>query len=156
MPLKVLTKLQETHLIVLFISFFFVWVSPSFNTIESSNDFFILIISLIFSTEINKVNLYPVLTAPFHLFFFFFIASDIKLLTNTSKLSLDKEITTFVCAFFPKLENQEQIDPPDRIILNIWILLSFISVGVFLAKTFLISVVCLVARNNSCGSTSSS
>ena len=62
----------------------------------------------------------------------------------------------FVSAFFSKLPNQEPKDLPDWIILDIWALLSFISADILLLKTFLISVVCLVVRNNSCGNCSSS
>ena len=47
-------------------------------------------------------------------------------------------------------------DPPDWTVLNIWALLNFISVDIFLAKAFLILVVCLVVRNKSCGNSSSS
>ena len=62
----------------------------------------------------------------------------------------------FVSAFFPKLLNQEPKDQLDWTTLDIWTLLSFISVGILLAKAFLIFVVCLVVRNNSCGNSSSS
>ena len=58
--------------------------------------------------------------------------------------------------FFPKLANQEQKDPPGLIIFDIWSLLSFISVDIFLAKAFLVLGDCLVVRNNSCGNYSSS
>ena len=47
-------------------------------------------------------------------------------------------------------------DPPDWVILDIWAILSFIPVDIFLAKAFLILVVCLVVRNNSCGNSASS
>ena len=47
-------------------------------------------------------------------------------------------------------------DPPDWTVLNIWALLSFISVDIFLAKAFLTLVVCLVVRNKSCGNSLSS
>ena len=75
----------------------------------------ILIISFISSFEINKVNPFPTLTVPFPLIFLsnLLIALEVKLLTNPGKLSLDKGIATFVSAFFPKLANQEQKDPPD-------------------------------------------
>ena len=45
-------------------------------------------------------------------------------------------------------------DPPDWTISDIWALVSFISVAILLAKPFLILVVCLVDRNNSCGNSS--
>ena len=53
----------------------------------------------------------------------------VKLLNNPGKLSLAKGIAIFICAFFPKLPDQEPKDPPDWIILDIWALLSFISVA---------------------------
>ena len=62
----------------------------------------------------------------------------------------------FVSTFFPKLPKQEPKDQPDSIILDISALLSFLSVDILLAKAFLILVVCLVVRNNSCGNSSSS
>ena len=46
-------------------------------------------------------------------------------------------------------------NPPDWIILDIWVLLSFISVNISLAKGFFILGVCLVVINNSCGNSSS-
>ena len=113
--LKVLTKLQETCLLVFFILCFTVSVTPSINTPESFNDFMTLIISFISSFDINKVNLFPVLTAPFQLIFFsnLFIAFEVKFLTNPGKLSLAKGIVMFVIAFFPKLPNQDPKDPPN-------------------------------------------
>ena len=93
-----------------------------------------------------------------HFFFLsnLFIAFEVKLLTNRSKLSLDKGIAIFVYAFFPKLPNQELKNPSDWIILDIWLSLSFIFVDIFLPKVFLVWVVCLVVRNNSCGNSSCS
>ena len=75
----------------------------------------ILIISFISSFEINNVNPFPALTAPFRLIFLSssFIAFEGKLLTNHGKLSLAKGIVSFVSAFFPKLANQEPKDAPD-------------------------------------------
>ena len=52
-----------------FISCFIASVTLSINTHESSNDFIILIISLISSFEINKVNPFLALTAPLPLIF---------------------------------------------------------------------------------------
>ena len=49
------------------------------------------------------------------------------MLTDPGSLSLPKEITILASAFFPKLPNQEPNDPSDWIILDIWVLLSFIS-----------------------------
>ena len=75
----------------------------------------ILIISFISSFEINKVNPFRALTAPFPLIFHssLFIAFEVKLLTNPIKLSLAKAIAIFVSAFFPKLPNQEPKDTSD-------------------------------------------
>ena len=105
--LNVLTKHQEIHSLVFFISYFTVSVNPSVNTLESSSGFMMLIISITSSFEINKVNPFPALTAPFLLIYFiiiiiiilhlhFFIAFEVKLLTNPCKLSLAKGITIFV------------------------------------------------------------
>ena len=89
--------------------------SNSINTPESSNDFIILIILFIYSFEINEVNYFPVLTAPFPLIFLsnLFIVLEVKLLANPDKLSLVKGIAMFVSAFFPKLPHQKPKDPPD-------------------------------------------
>ena len=75
----------------------------------------ILIISFISSFEKNKENLFPGLTTPFSLSIFssFFIAFEVKLLTNPGKLSLAKGISILVSAFYPKLPNQEPKDSPD-------------------------------------------
>ena len=87
----------------------------------------ILIIPFISSLEINKLNPFP---------------------------ALFKGMAKFASALLSKLANQKPKYPSDWIILDIWVLLylsfylSFISVDIFLAKTFLILVVCLVARNN--------
>ena len=67
-------------------------------------------------------------------------------------MSLAKEIAMFVSAFFPKLPNHESKYPPDWIILDVWALLSFMFVDVLLEKAFRNLVVCVVVRNNSCGS----
>ena len=55
---------------------------------ESSNDFIILII-LISSFKINKVNPFPALTAPFPLF----LLSNLFIAFDPGKLSLTKGIT---------------------------------------------------------------
>ena len=111
--LKMLTKLQEIGLLFFFISHFTVPVTPSMNMPESSKDFMILIMSFISSFEINKVNLFPDLTAPFPLIFLskLCIAFEDKLLTNPGELSLAKGIA-FASAFLPKLANQEPKDSP--------------------------------------------
>ena len=74
----------------------------------------ILIISCIFSFKINKVNLFPSLTARFPLIFLsdLFIIFETKLLANPGKLSLVKGIARSVSAFLPKLPNQQPKDPP--------------------------------------------
>ena len=82
-------------------------------------------------------------------------ALEVKSLTSPGKLYITKIIAIFVSAFFPKLPYQESEDPTDWIILDVWVLLSFISVDILLAKAFFILAVCLVVRNNSCGSSSS-
>ena len=93
--------------LLFFILYFTVSVTPLINTPESPNDFMILIISFIFSFEINKINPFPALTAPFPLIFFkLFIAFEIKLLTNPGKLSLAKWRAIFVKDSYSKLSNQ--------------------------------------------------
>ena len=98
-----------------FISYYTVSVIPSINAPESSNDFVILIVSFIVSLfEINKVNPFPPLTAPFPPIFLsnVFVTLEVKLLTNPCKLSLAKGIAIFLSVFFPKLPNQESKDLP--------------------------------------------
>ena len=75
----------------------------------------ILIISLISSVEVNKVNPFFDLTAPFPLIFpsNVFIEFEVKLLAYPSKLSLSEGIATFVSALFPKFFNREAKNPPD-------------------------------------------
>ena len=53
-----------------------------------------------------------------------------KTCTNPSKLSLAKKIATFVSAFVPKLAKQGPKHPTDWIILDIWALLTLISVDI--------------------------
>ena len=138
--------------------FYTVLVTSSINTLESSNDFMISMISPISSFEINQVNAFSALTAPFPLIFLsnLFIAFEVKLVINPVKSSLAKEITRFLSAFFPKSPNQEQKDAPDWIILDILALLSFKPVEILLAKAFLILVGFFIVRNISCGYSSSS
>ena len=118
----------------------------------------ILITSFISSLEINKVNRFPALTALFPLTFIsnWFIAFKVKLLTNPGKMSLAEGIAILASAFFTKLPGKEPKDPSDWVILDIWLLLSFVSADILLAKEFLVLVVCLVFRNNWCGNSSSS
>ena len=103
-----LKKLQEIRLLFFNLSFT-VSVTPSITTPESSNDFMTLVTSFIYLFEINKVNHFPVLATPFPLIFLsnLFIAFEVKLLTNSGKLSLAKRIPMFVGALFHKLPNQE-------------------------------------------------
>ena len=147
-----------TKLLFFFISCFTVLVMPSINALESSNNFLILITSFISSFKINKVDLFPGLAAPLPLIFHsnLFIAFETKLLTNPGKSSLAKGLARSVSAFFLNyLTKNQKIHLIEWIILLIWVLLSFISFGILLAKGFLILVVCLV-RNSSCGNCSSS
>ena len=89
-------------------------LTPSINTPESSNDFIIFII-FISAFEINKLNPFSALTAPFPLIFLsnLYIAFEVNLLTNPGKLSVAKGIAIFLSAFFAKLTDQEAKDPPD-------------------------------------------
>ena len=102
----------------------------------------ILILLFVFSFEINKVNPFLALTAPFPLIFLpnLFIAFESQLLTNPSKLSLAKGIARCVMKKSTQLNHFRQLR-----LTNF-----FISVDIILAMVFLILVVCLVARNNSC------
>ena len=77
-------------------------VTPSTNTPKFPHGFMILIISFICSFQINKVNPFPTLTTPSQLVFLsnLFIAFEVKLLTNPSKLFIAKEIATFVSTFY--------------------------------------------------------
>ena len=63
----------------------------------------------------NKVNPVPAPTARFPLVFLLnlFIAFEVKLLTNPSKLSLAKGIATCASAYFLISANQELRDPSD-------------------------------------------
>ena len=93
-----------------FISCITVAVNPSIKTLESSADFMVLIISFISAFKINKVRPFLALTSTFPLIFLssLFIAYEVKLLTNLSKLSLAKGIAMLVSAFFPKLLTNNQ------------------------------------------------
>ena len=95
MPLKqpkVLAKHQEAHHLDFFNSCFTASVTPSVNTPERSNGFAILKVSSICSFEMNKVNYFRALTAPFPLIFLssLFIANKVALeailLTNPGML----------------------------------------------------------------------
>ena len=127
-----------------------VLIAPLINTSESSDDFMNLRISFISSFEINKVNPSYALAALFPLIFLshLLIAFEIKLITNPGKLSLTKGTATFVSAFYPKLPNKKPKYPLDWIGLDIWKLLSFTSIAILLAITFVDLIVCLVVRSN--------
>ena len=105
--LKVLKQSSKKSAFLFFISCFTVPVIP--------------IISFISLFEINKLNPFPALRAPFPLIFLsnLTIAFEVQLLTNPGKLSLAKGIAIIVSAFFPKLPNHEPKNPPDWIILDI-------------------------------------
>ena len=77
-------------------------VTPSTNTPKFSQSFMILIISFICSFQTNKVNPFSTLTTPSRLVFLsnLFIALEVKLLTDPSKLFIAKEIATFVSTFY--------------------------------------------------------
>ena len=66
---KSASKASGDLLSCFFIAYYTVSVTPSINTLESSNDWIILIISFIFSFKVNKVNHFHPLTAPFPLIF---------------------------------------------------------------------------------------
>ena len=91
------------------ISCFTVSVIPSINTPESPNNFITFITPFISSFEINKVNPFLALTAPFPLTFpsNLFTTFEVKFLTNPDKLSLPKGIAIFISALFPNLLNPE-------------------------------------------------
>ena len=97
------------------ISCFTVLATPLNNTLKSSNNFMISIISFKSSFKRNKINPFPALIAPFPLIFLSnrFIAFEAKLLTNPGKSSLAKGIAIFVSAFFPKLPRKEPEDQTD-------------------------------------------
>ena len=66
------------------------------------------------SSEMNKVNLFPVLTSLSFIFLLnLIIAFKAKLLTNPDKLSLSTETETFLGAFFPELASQVLKNPTD-------------------------------------------
>ena len=71
--------------------------------------------------------------------------------TNPGKLSQAKGMASFLVFFYLNYLIKNKKDPPDWIILDIWALLSFVSVDIFLAKAFLLLLFRLDFRNNSCG-----
>ena len=84
-----------------FCYFIFYCFSNSINQIHL-NLLMILIISFFSPFKINKINLFPALTASFPLFFLsnLFIAFEVKLLTNPAKFCLAKGKAMFFSAFF--------------------------------------------------------
>ena len=117
-------QFQKNQSFLIFISSFTASLTPSINTPKSCNDF-IIFISFISSFEINtvnpfpaltapfplknlhfEINTFPALTAPFPLIFLsnLFVALEVELLTNPGILSLAKE---------------EPRDPPGWIIVDI-------------------------------------
>ena len=68
------TKQEEIHLLA------FLLIFLSIETLESLNDFRILVISFRSSFEINRVNPFPALTARFSLIFLpnLFISFEVK------------------------------------------------------------------------------
>ena len=84
-----------------------------------------------------------------------FIEFEDKSLTIADKLCLAKEIGRSVITYLSKLSDIFGRSPPDWIILDNCTLLNLIFVDIVLAMTFLISIVRLVARNNSCSNSPS-
>ena len=80
---KLLTKHQEIHVLVFFISCFTASVTPSITTTEFSNNCTILIISALSSFEMNKVNPCPAFTTPFPL-----LLSDLYIALEAAYLKL--------------------------------------------------------------------
>ena len=119
------------------ISSFVVSVTPSLITLECSNNFVIFIISFISSFKINEVNPFPALTGPCPVIFLsnLFIAFEAKLFTNLGQLSLAKGIARSAITFYE--------------VINV-----MLSIDILLPKAFLILVVCLFDRNNSCDNSS--
>ena len=97
----------------------------------------IFIISFISSFKINKVNPFPALTGPCPVIFLsnLFIAFEAKLFTNLGQLSLAKGIARSAITFYE--------------VINV-----MLSIDILLPKAFLILVVCLFDRNNSCDNSS--
>ena len=130
---------------------------PSVNRFEYSHDLMIWVMFFIYLFELDQVNPFPAWTAPFPLICFFqiyLLHLKLNCLLIIHIKSLAKGIATFVCLlvlFSPNYQTKEPKDLPDWIILDIWTLVSFISVNILFAKKFLNLVVCLGVRNNSFG-----
>ena len=88
-----------------FDSCFTISVAPSINRPESSGHFTILIISSISSYEMNNVNPFPALTAPYPLVFLsnLFNTGDDPLVANSDKISFAKRTSRPNNAFLSKL-----------------------------------------------------
>ena len=90
---KVQVKHQKS-ILPFFTSCSTISITPSINNLESSSDFIILIISSISSFEVEKVNPFPTLKAPFSLILLsnlciaFKTAFEAVLLTNRGNLFL--------------------------------------------------------------------
>ena len=59
------------------------------------------------------MNHFSTHTAPFPFLPNLFVAFEVKLLTNSRKLPVAKEVATFASVFLNKLANQEPKEPPD-------------------------------------------
>ena len=86
----------------LFISYFIVSVARLINRSDFSSDCTILITAFISSSEINKVNLFPALTAPCPLIFLSNVSHKhgVDLAANLVQTSLVKGTAKFNNAFF--------------------------------------------------------
>ena len=131
-------KVPRNPLYYFFISCFTVSVTPLINTLESSNEFIILVIPFISSFKINRINPFPALTATFPLIF-------LSNLLITFEVKLLKELQNFLVLFFLQyLAKNQKIH------------LTGVSVEIFFSKAFPFLVVCLVVRTNLCSNSSSS
>ena len=92
--------------------------APSVNRLEVSNDFAILIISSITSSKINKVNTFPVLTAPRPLSLPSNLSNidAVSLNANLGKTSLEQQTARSISVFLPKLPIILPRNAPDWII----------------------------------------
>ena len=98
-----------------FISCFTVSVAPSINRLDFFNDSTILIISSLSSFEMNQVNPFPSLTAPFPLIFLLNLSNteEVASVTNLRKTSLGKKTARSNNIFLPKLPNILPRNQPD-------------------------------------------
>ena len=107
----------------------------------------ILLTSPTSSFEVAKVICFPPLTTPtphvaiaslthIYLWVEISIANTDAIVADDTKNFLAKETLTFISGPF-NLPNKAPLNPPDRMILDNWALLSFISVNILLAKAFI-------------------